>query len=1340
MTGEPSGGFPSTDSAINILAHMARDETLKRPERLIALFHELTPQAMATPHLLLLGGMLATDAFAAHGTKVDLIQYYHIIGYAHQCIGSIDLALHHLEEARIRAVGSSDERAEARANALLGQMARQRHDYEHARQHLERALQLYTRHSDSRGEAQTLGDLANLADDEEDFPEAIRLYRKSWTLFRRQHDVGSQSQVQWDLSTACVRRGRVSDGLAHGLLAIGLRRNAGQAPLADSMEWELAAVAAQSGLPELQPNSATLRKWGTKRTIRAARAAAASVAIRADLCHLADFDPDYWELHSDLVLNPEAAATLEEGARHSMTSEDPLRAVAMRTMASVLESARTLAPHNAVESYVERRELLLGSESAPSSAVLAALETADLLDWTTADLDAFVRHHRLNQVGKAILEVALAEVLKRTCEASADPDRAIEACITLLEDALQVLRPDVAGLWWLTAKRDLGSLHRARLRGGRGTNLRTAIAHLEAAASSDLPLTTETFKAWLGCRVNLANAYLFYQGADRLARVEEALSLLQECLPLSRYDPSVAATCLNSLGLAYTSRVLGNPSENEAAGMSVYHQALGICRDTEPALRGTILQNIGLCLSRSVLDDVIAKAELATNYMEWAVDRYDEAGHHLSSLVARGQLALTRARSVFGDKEAQLRSGIEELERIRGDLLALGDLYEAAGQDNNIGNLYLDMHYVVEEGSDALAGATEAVSRARDVWVREDYPVEWARATHNLANALAAKAVGGERAKIEEAADLYRAAMGVRTLEAFPAEAAETRRALADCLMLAQDDAPESIYEAEELYASVLALGVRAAADAVPAMVGMAEVARARADWDSVARYLEGASELTEQQVDVSVMPASKLHGLIQGQPLSVAAAYALGVAGDPLKCIMLLERSRVRVMGESIGRDPRHLAELRATHPTLLNEYLTASQAFAAATRLHLSDLRPATARSDRPLREWVDAAEARAALRMAEARISELPGLEEFASPIDVEGLRRLAERLGAIAYLFVSEDRVCVAACWSAGQSLEATLMVGEPGSGSRIHDGLVSGTAGEAQDVQERSFALAQLGLVSWDAVRLDALAIELGSSILPSQFWDWLDERDIAQLCLVPAGLLVLAPWHAAVSPFGGGARLVDRTTIRYAPCARFVSATEPLPIRADSFVVAGDPVDDLPSARQEASELSVLLETDRCFLGCDATRSVIIAALTEGRCLHFAGHGRYCAEDPLASGLRASDGWVTMEDLIGISRPSSGHASLAVLSACQTAVADVLSLPDEAIALPTVMLVSGVGGVVASLWPVPDDSTRALMDLFYRSLLDGSAPDEALACAQRAMSNSGLWSVDDWAAFVLVGG
>ena len=95
----------------------------------------------------------------------------------------------------------------------------------------------------------------------------------------------------------------------------------------------------------------------------------------------------------------------------------------------------------------------------------------------------------------------------------------------------------------------------------------------------------------------------------------------------------------------------------------------------------------------------------------------------------------------------------------------------------------------------------------------------------------------------------------------------------------------------------------------------------------------------------------------------------------------------------------------------------------------------------------------------------------------------------------------------------------------------------------------------------------------------------------------------------------------------------------------------------------------------------------------------------------------AEDGLLTAEDVTGLDLLAT---ELVVLSACETGLGQV-HVGEGVFGLRRAFVLAGAKTLVMSLWKVPDEPTRELMEDFYGRLLAGRGRAEALREAQLAM-------------------
>lgn len=185
----------------------------------------------------------------------------------------------------------------------------------------------------------------------------------------------------------------------------------------------------------------------------------------------------------------------------------------------------------------------------------------------------------------------------------------------------------------------------------------------------------------------------------------------------------------------------------------------------------------------------------------------------------------------------------------------------------------------------------------------------------------------------------------------------------------------------------------------------------------------------------------------------------------------------------------------------------------------------------------------------------------------------------------------------------------------------------------------------------------------------------------------------------------------------------------------------------LPGSSQEVATIQRLVGADAQILrGSAATESAFRRLAPTTRVLHLATYGVLNKQNPLFSFVKlapdsAEDGRLEVHEVFGLHLA----ADLVVLSACETglgsgALADVPA-GDDWVGLTRAFLHAGAHRVMATLWPVDDWATAALMETFYQRYTASADPVGALATAQRALITRGGTSHPFyWAGFIVAEG
>lgn len=264
------------------------------------------------------------------------------------------------------------------------------------------------------------------------------------------------------------------------------------------------------------------------------------------------------------------------------------------------------------------------------------------------------------------------------------------------------------------------------------------------------------------------------------------------------------------------------------------------------------------------------------------------------------------------------------------------------------------------------------------------------------------------------------------------------------------------------------------------------------------------------------------------------------------------------------------------------------------------------------------------------------------------------------------------------------------------------------------------------------------------TLLFAPVWSAGHLNGIRQLLIVPDGVLNYVPFAAL--PTGNARFLGDEFTVAYLPSAAALVRGPAQHGDRRTLLAMAPSRARLPNAVDEVRSIAAgFPRTSRVVAGKAATETLFKQVAGNYDYLHLATHGSLNRNAPSLSALelepdKENDGRLELHEIAGMRL----HARLVTLSACETALGSgyFTETPagNEFVGLTRAFLSAGGHNVLATLWDVNDESTRALMIRFYRHL-HGSGAAGALARAQFEVRQSDARYRHPyyWAAFVMAG-
>ncbi|USR89828.1 CHAT domain-containing protein [Phormidium yuhuli AB48] len=232
----------------------------------------------------------------------------------------------------------------------------------------------------------------------------------------------------------------------------------------------------------------------------------------------------------------------------------------------------------------------------------------------------------------------------------------------------------------------------------------------------------------------------------------------------------------------------------------------------------------------------------------------------------------------------------------------------------------------------------------------------------------------------------------------------------------------------------------------------------------------------------------------------------------------------------------------------------------------------------------------------------------------------------------------------------------------------------------------------------------------------------------------------------------GDGYIVEKYSLALSPGLQLIDP-KPLERGAMTALIAGlseEVTQDFPPLPEVVIEVEAIrdrIPNSQVLLNQDYTKANVQEKLQRDHysIIHLATHGQFSSSSEQTFILT----WPSevdhnyrinvneLQDLLQIQDVSGGAIELLVLSACQTAAGD----DRAALGLAGVAFRAGARSTIATLWPVSDEATRAMMTQFYQELSDPSLTrSEALRRAQNTLIDSERFAHPFfWAPYTLVG-
>ncbi|QIZ69298.1 CHAT domain-containing protein [Oxynema aestuarii] len=879
----------------------------------------------------------------------------------------------------------------------------------------------------------------------------------------------------------------------------------------------------------------------------------------------------------------------------------------------------------------------------------------------------------------------------------------LRMAIRLYHLILEAYPHNRAPLEWATTQNNLGNAYSKLPTGDRGENLERAIACYEQA----LTVWTEDRAPldWATTQNNLGTAYSDLPTGDRGENLERAIACYEQALTVRTADraPLEWATTQNNLGNAYSKLPTGDRGENLERAIACYEQALTVrTADRAPLDWATTQNNLGNAYSDLPTGDRGENLERAIACYEQALTVWTADRAPLDWATTQNNLGNAYSKLPTGDRGENLERAIACYEQALTVRTADRAPLDWATTQNNLGNAYSDLP--TGDRGENLERAIACYEQALTVRTADRAPLDWAMTQNNLGTAYSKLPTGDRGENLERAIACYEQALTVWTAELFPLECLRTARNWGN-LAFKEGDWQQALTQYGRAIAAIE--GSRRSA--------VSEERRQQIVAESISVYenaIQAAINLNDFATALEIVERVRAKRLVD--LMATADLYADGEippqVRDRLQQLDNLDRQIAQCRAEhqqqqqegkaspSSPEDPVEASPTEPTHPNS-GGATTAKQPKGSVLRSRQrAAISAATAEIEQLERQ-------KQAILDELSRIDEVVAKLQQVQPPQLQDFERLRAEKTALLNFYTTDDHTHILILRPGSDRPECFTCRGQ---GYR-----------NLQQWLRTTWAIPYLNKKNrWRRHMPETLA-ELARRLeLDRLIEEYL--QGIEELVVVPHLFLHQIPFAAV--PISGEERyLGDRFRLRYAPSLQvlnFCHRREPLSL--PQYGTVENTTDDLLFSSFEGETVCQLFDVDptRRLIGSQATVTAYRQLLAQTHRLVSSHHAQSRTDNPLESGLRLSDGTITVSQLFA---PGWRFPQLeeVYLSCCETGLFVPNSAVDEPVALSTGFLCAGARGVIASQWSIYDFSSALLSSLYHEQRKAGLNRLQALQSAQR---------------------